>query len=180
VWCVIRHVCDVSRVTCFQTWATFILCRIWGSHSGGYEELCFPLAFTLVSCSAYSSTLKIEGTYTSETSVDTQRTILRYFPKDSTLLLYYLVVGLIYFYLLNWPLALCRLFLIRICHPCPEHCVCLVTKIGLTRSDRGYILCPAILLLREVWISLQLEEWTLREEFVYFLYHITWIRCEIS
>jgi hypothetical protein len=44
--------------------------------------LCFPPAFTLVSCSAYSSTLKMKGICFSETSVDLQRTILvrRYIP----------------------------------------------------------------------------------------------------
>jgi hypothetical protein len=38
--------------------------------------------FTLVSCLAYSSTLKMEVTCSSETSVDFQRTTQRYIPKD--------------------------------------------------------------------------------------------------
>jgi hypothetical protein len=38
------------------------------------EELCLPPASTLVSCSAYSSILKMEAIYSSETSVDFQRT----------------------------------------------------------------------------------------------------------
>jgi hypothetical protein len=42
-------------------------------------------AFTLVSCSAYSSTLKMEAMCSSETSVDFQRTTRRYIPEDSTL-----------------------------------------------------------------------------------------------
>jgi hypothetical protein len=44
-----------------------------------------PPAFTLVSCSAYSSTLKMEAIYFSETSVDFQRTTRRYIPQDGTL-----------------------------------------------------------------------------------------------
>jgi hypothetical protein len=42
-------------------------------------------AFTLVSWSAYSSTLKMERIFSSETSVDFQRTTRRYIPEDSTL-----------------------------------------------------------------------------------------------
>jgi hypothetical protein len=51
---------------------------------------CSPLkvnrrAFTLVSCSAYSSILTMEAICSSETSVDFQRTTRRYIPEDSTL-----------------------------------------------------------------------------------------------
>jgi hypothetical protein len=46
--------------------------------------LCLPPAFTLVSCSAYSSTLKMETIYSSEMSVEFQRTTRRYIPEDST------------------------------------------------------------------------------------------------
>jgi hypothetical protein len=42
------------------------------------------LAFTLVPCSAYSSTLKMEAIWSSETSVDFQQTTLRYIPGHST------------------------------------------------------------------------------------------------
>jgi hypothetical protein len=49
------------------------------SESSWKAELCF----TLVSCSAYSSTLKIEAICSSET-VDTQRTTRCYIPEDST------------------------------------------------------------------------------------------------
>jgi hypothetical protein len=41
--------------------------------------------YTLVSCPAYSSTLKMEMICSSEISVDTQRTTLRYIPEDNTL-----------------------------------------------------------------------------------------------
>jgi hypothetical protein len=41
-------------------------------------------AFTLVSCSTYYSTLKMEAIRSSETSVDFQRTTLRYIPEDGT------------------------------------------------------------------------------------------------
>jgi hypothetical protein len=44
-----------------------------------------PSVFTLVSCSAYSVTLKIEAVYSSETSVDCQQTTRRYIPEDSRL-----------------------------------------------------------------------------------------------
>jgi hypothetical protein len=44
----------------------------------------WPPAFTLVSCSAYSSTLKMETICSSETPVDFQRTTRRYIPEDGT------------------------------------------------------------------------------------------------
>jgi hypothetical protein len=43
------------------------------------------LFFTLVSCSAYSSTLKMGATCFSETSVDFQRTTRHYIPEYRTL-----------------------------------------------------------------------------------------------
>jgi hypothetical protein len=39
----------------------------------------------LVSCSAYSLTLKMEAMCSSKTSVDFQQTTLQYVPEDSTL-----------------------------------------------------------------------------------------------
>jgi hypothetical protein len=42
-------------------------------------------AFTLISCMAYSSTLKMEAEYSSEKSVDFQRTTPSYIPEDRTL-----------------------------------------------------------------------------------------------
>jgi hypothetical protein len=50
------------------------------------EFLCLSPAFTLASCLAYSSTLKMEATCLSETSVDFQRTTRRYIPEDRILL----------------------------------------------------------------------------------------------
>jgi hypothetical protein len=44
-----------------------------------------PSAFTLVFFSAYSSTLKMEAIYSSETLVDFQRTTGGYIPEYSTL-----------------------------------------------------------------------------------------------
>jgi hypothetical protein len=41
--------------------------------------------FTLVSCSAHSSTLKMETICSSETSVDFQQNTRRYIPEDRTL-----------------------------------------------------------------------------------------------
>jgi hypothetical protein len=51
------------RILCVQVLYSY---RIWCSHSGSYEEnyqkeLCMPPAFTLVTCSAYSSILKVGG-----------------------------------------------------------------------------------------------------------------------
>jgi hypothetical protein len=48
-------------------------------------RLCLPPVFTLVSCLAYSSTLKMEAKCSSETSVEFQRTTRRYIPEDNTL-----------------------------------------------------------------------------------------------
>jgi hypothetical protein len=48
------------------------------------DELCLP-PFTIVSCSAYSSILKIEAIFSSETSADIQRTTRLYIPENSTL-----------------------------------------------------------------------------------------------
>jgi hypothetical protein len=45
---------------------------------------CLPSAFSLVSCSAYFPTLKMEAICSSETSVDFQWTTRRYIPEDST------------------------------------------------------------------------------------------------
>jgi hypothetical protein len=45
--------------------------------------LCLPPAFTLVSCLAYSSTLKMEAICSFEMSVDFQWTTWRYIPEDS-------------------------------------------------------------------------------------------------
>jgi hypothetical protein len=47
-----------------------------------YPELCLPLLYTFVYCSAYSSTLKMEATCSSRTSVDFQWTTWRYIPED--------------------------------------------------------------------------------------------------
>jgi hypothetical protein len=53
------------------------------------KEILFeaPLAtlFTLVSCLAYSLTLKMEATFSPETSLDFQRTTRRYIREDRTL-----------------------------------------------------------------------------------------------
>jgi hypothetical protein len=49
-------------------------------------SLCLGPDFTLVSCSTYYSTLKMEAICSSETSFDSQRTTQRYIPEDGTLL----------------------------------------------------------------------------------------------
>jgi hypothetical protein len=50
-----------------------------------HGKLCLPFVLTLVSCTAYSSTLKIEETCSSETSVHFQQTTRRYIPEDRIL-----------------------------------------------------------------------------------------------
>jgi hypothetical protein len=104
------------------------ICKIVGSHSSGYEEyyilgynavkfvecrptfqrnisppslaeLCLPSAVTLVSCTAYFSTMKMEAIYSSETSVDTQQTIWPYIPEDGTL-----------------QIGICRQDLVKLCN----------------------------------------------------------------
>jgi hypothetical protein len=47
--------------------------------------ICLLPALTQVSCSAYFSTLKMEAIWSSETSVDFQRTARCYIPEDGTL-----------------------------------------------------------------------------------------------
>jgi hypothetical protein len=57
--------------------------------------------FTVVSCSAYFSTPKMEAICSSETSVDFQRTTRRYIPEDSTLQIFYCLYKNIPLHLLN-------------------------------------------------------------------------------
>jgi hypothetical protein len=52
-------------------------CALWA--------LCLPRALTLVSCTAYSSTLTMEATCSSETSVVFKPTTRRYIPEDRAL-----------------------------------------------------------------------------------------------
>jgi hypothetical protein len=52
---------------------------------GGTYRSCLPPGFTLISCLAYSSALKMEATCSSETSVDFQRAKRCYIPEDRTL-----------------------------------------------------------------------------------------------
>jgi hypothetical protein len=48
-----------------------------------YVMLCLPPAFTLISSSVHSSTLKMEAICSSETSFDFQRITRRYIPEDN-------------------------------------------------------------------------------------------------
>jgi hypothetical protein len=52
-----------------------------------HEVTLFATSFMLVSCLSYSSTLKMEVTCYSETSLDFQLTTLRYIPEDRNLYL---------------------------------------------------------------------------------------------
>jgi hypothetical protein len=76
------------------------VCKIWGSHSDGYEESFF-LRYNamqsiesqatlrrlcmLVSCLVYCSTLNMDAICSPETSVDFQRITPRYVPEDRTI-----------------------------------------------------------------------------------------------
>jgi hypothetical protein len=55
------------------------------SHSKELEKLGFVVCFMLVSYLVHFSTLKMESTQSSETSVDFQRTTWLYIPKNRTL-----------------------------------------------------------------------------------------------
>jgi hypothetical protein len=57
------------------------------SESWWHAWLYLPLAFTLVSCLAYSSNHKMEAACSSETSVDFQRISRRYIPENILVLL---------------------------------------------------------------------------------------------
>jgi hypothetical protein len=52
-------------------------CRIWGSHTNGYEE------FYLLGWNQRE--IKLQAKSSSETSVDLQQITLRYIPENSTL-----------------------------------------------------------------------------------------------
>jgi hypothetical protein len=68
--------------------------NIWPTSSGSKNKaskLCLPLAFTMVSFSAYSSTLKMESICCSETLVDFQRIARRYILEVSTLHVWFMV-----------------------------------------------------------------------------------------
>jgi hypothetical protein len=54
-------------------------------HEAGGKQRLPATFYTLVSCLAYSSTLNMDATYFSETSVDFQQTIRRYIPEDRTI-----------------------------------------------------------------------------------------------
>jgi hypothetical protein len=63
-------------------------CRIWGFHSGGFEEyhlLGYDAVCLLAGLLNYSSTLKMEAILPSETSGTTLRTARRHIPEDDTL-----------------------------------------------------------------------------------------------
>jgi hypothetical protein len=58
----------------------------WMSQAFSDEAwFCLPPAFTLVSCLAYPSIIKMEATCSAETAVDFQRTTRRYISEDRTL-----------------------------------------------------------------------------------------------
>jgi hypothetical protein len=84
---------DENNVQCFSSKSRTHrnLCRIWGSHIGGYEEFYYVLWIAMYSPLnesrrfAYYSTLKMEAIYSSEISVDFRRTTWHYIPEDKTL-----------------------------------------------------------------------------------------------
>jgi hypothetical protein len=56
---------------------------VYDEHTASIIRFFLPPTFTLVSFSAYSLTLKMKAICSSETSVNFQRTTLRYIPEDS-------------------------------------------------------------------------------------------------
>jgi hypothetical protein len=62
---------------------------------------CLPPTLTLVCCSAYSSTLKIEAKCSSELSIDFQRTTRRYIQEDSAALISKIPQILLFFFSLH-------------------------------------------------------------------------------
>jgi hypothetical protein len=70
-------------------------------HVGGtcclHLQGCFLPAFTLVSCSAYFSTLKMKAIYASETSVNFQQTTWRSILKDKAIEVYFSFLCLLLF-----------------------------------------------------------------------------------
>jgi hypothetical protein len=78
--------CSLLKVNqCF--WGTYCLhlqLKNEPSKKSGWK-FCLSPAFTLVSCLAYSSTLKMEAVCFSKTVVDFQRTTWHYIPEDSNL-----------------------------------------------------------------------------------------------
>jgi hypothetical protein len=58
-----------------------------------YPSICLEPAFTLVSCSAYSSTLKMEAICSPKTSFDFQQATQRYIPEYSTLQIFFFDQG---------------------------------------------------------------------------------------
>jgi hypothetical protein len=85
-WAYIIQVCLICTGT---RRVHFGNCKIWVSHSAFMSSFIFwdislP-DFTLVSCFAYSSTIKIEATCSSETSVDSQWTTRQYIQENKIL-----------------------------------------------------------------------------------------------
>jgi hypothetical protein len=109
----------------------------------------WPPAFTPVSCLAYSSTLKIEATCSSEASVDFQRTTRRYIPEYKSLHYhrcenlksYKLCLVLIWFFYLSFL----YLLPMSISFLCPHACSCplgypmFYLLISLQGTSRGFL-----------------------------------------
>jgi hypothetical protein len=62
------------------------VCRVW------FLTALLATCSTLVSCLNFSSILKMEATFSSETSVEFQQTTRRYVPQDRALQTYYIKV----------------------------------------------------------------------------------------
>jgi hypothetical protein len=72
---------------CYEVWprVRFVAFEILTAAFMKASIFCLPPAFTVVSCSAYSSTLKMETICSSELSVEFQRTTSPYMLEDRTL-----------------------------------------------------------------------------------------------
>jgi hypothetical protein len=83
--------CSLLKVNGHFRWTSPPSWRSWNKPSKKLAELCLPPAFTLGSYSTYSSAVKMETLFFSETPVDFERTTWRYIPEDSTLQYYFFI-----------------------------------------------------------------------------------------
>jgi hypothetical protein len=78
----------VIKITIFwdiMSYSSLKVNHFEGTYHLRVAEALLATCFMLVSCSAYSSTLKMKAIFSSEMSLDFQWTILHHIPGDSTL-----------------------------------------------------------------------------------------------
>jgi hypothetical protein len=83
--------CPTGEPTGMTCCLPFLFRFLYNPRFGASRLLCLSPSFVLISCSAYSSILKMEATCSSENSVDFQRTTRCYIPKDMNLHVFQLI-----------------------------------------------------------------------------------------